>query len=347
MKCAGMACRQSGIRDLARSSTSVTAPHKVIYITGYGRSGSTLLDIALGSHPRIFGAGEITALARHVWDNGEYCACGAQVRDCAFWRPIVESWLGETADQGQTLLAFADRQRRLEGLVSWRRLAGRRFVPWLAGHLQQVGALFGRIAAQLGAKNPIIVDSSKLPGRGFVLAATPDIDLFVVHLVRDARAVAWSLSKPHSRSIEEGVQRELHPKPAAYVALRWTIVNLAAELLRLRVGKKRSMRLRYEDFVADPAAALKDIASMCGAGWSEVADTAARSPLDPAHQVAGSRHRTNRALQIRVDEEWRWQMPEGKFRLVTVLSAPLLRRYGYPLTAARKQESARALRAEA
>jgi hypothetical protein len=232
-------------------------------------------------------------------------------------------------------------------LVSWRRLAGRRLVPWLAGHLEQLGTLFGGIAAQLGVEDPIIIDSSKLPGRGFVLAATPGVELFVVHLVRDSRGVAWSLSKPHSRSIEEGVQRDLHPKPATYVALRWSIVNLMAELLRLCVGRGRSIRLRYEDFVADPAAALKNIASMCGAEWSEAADNAARNPLNPEHQVAGSRHRTSRALQIRADEEWRSQMPAGKFRLVTVLSAPLLWRYGYPLAVARKQDSTRALQAEA
>lgn len=319
----------------------------MIYITGYGRSGSTLLDIALGSHPQIFGAGELTALARHVWGNGEYCACGAKVRECAFWKPIVERWLGETADQKQALLDIADRQRRLEGLMSWRRLAGRLIIPWRTAHLEQIGALYGGIAAQLGVDDAIIVDSSKLPGRGFVLAMAPDVELYVVHLVRDARGVAWSLSTPHRRSVEEGVQRDLRPKPAAYVALRWSIVNLGAELLRLRVPRERGMRLRYEDFVADPAAALKDIAGMCGAEWTDVADNAARSPLNPGHQVAGSRHRTSRALQIRADEAWRSHMPDGKLRLVTVLSAALLRRYGYPLAAARKQESASPLQAEA
>lgn len=332
---------------MARNITSVGASRKVIYLTGYGRSGSTLLDIALGSHPQIFGAGELTALARHVWENDEYCACGAQVRNCEFWRPIVEDWLGETVGQEQELIDIADRQRRLEGLVSWRRLAGKRLVSWLAGHLEQLGRLFARIGAQLGVEDPIVVDSSKLPGRGFVLAATPGVELFVVHIVRDARGVAWSLSKPHSRSIEDGVQRELLPKPAAYVALRWSLVNLGAELLRLWVGRERSMRLRYEDFVADPAAALKDIASMCGAEWTEAADKAARNPLNPAHQVAGSRHRTSKNLQIRADEEWRSQMPEAKFRLVTVLSAPLLRRYGYSLAGVRKLEGANALQAEA
>ena len=34
----------------------------IIYIAGYGRSGSTVLDIMLGDHPRIFSGGELTYL---------------------------------------------------------------------------------------------------------------------------------------------------------------------------------------------------------------------------------------------------------------------------------------------
>lgn len=333
-----MGCRQAGILDLAQS-THVAAPCKVVYVTGYGRSGSTLLDIALASDPRVFGAGELTALARHAWHGEEYCACGSHVRTCAFWRPVVENWLGKTGDRQAEMRKFAERQRRLEGLLSWRRLAGRRLVPWLGEHAEQLGAFFGAIAEQVDTKDPVIVDSSKLPGRGFVLADIPNIELFVVHLVRDSRAVAWSLSKPHSRSVEGGVQRDLRPKHAAYVALRWTVVNLAAELLRLYVGKHRSVRMRYEDFVANPEAALRQLPHLCGAEWNWAANTAASSRLHPAHQVAGSRHRMDKALQIRADEEWLAKMPEGKFRLVTIISAPLLRRYGYPLIVRRKDAS--------
>ena len=33
---------------------------KIIYVAGYGRSGSTLLDMMLASHPAVFGAGEMS-----------------------------------------------------------------------------------------------------------------------------------------------------------------------------------------------------------------------------------------------------------------------------------------------
>ena len=37
----------------------------VLYIAGYGRSGSTVLDMLLGTHPRIIGGGELTHLFHH------------------------------------------------------------------------------------------------------------------------------------------------------------------------------------------------------------------------------------------------------------------------------------------
>ena len=72
---------------------------KVIYIAGYGRSGSTILDIALSQAREVFGAGEITALSRHVWTENEYCACGVPIRSCELWQAIVARWAeGEASD---------------------------------------------------------------------------------------------------------------------------------------------------------------------------------------------------------------------------------------------------------
>ncbi|NES02117.1 MAG: sulfotransferase [Okeania sp. SIO2F4] len=39
---------------------------KVIFIFGIGRSGSTLLDLMLGSHPQTFSLGEISKLPKFV-----------------------------------------------------------------------------------------------------------------------------------------------------------------------------------------------------------------------------------------------------------------------------------------
>lgn len=300
------------------------APVKVIYIAGYGRSGTTLLDIALGERPGIMGAGEVATLARHVWENDEYCACGAPVRACPLWGDIVADW---RAGEPETMLAEYRRgQQRTESIVApgrWLERLGDR------DHARRTAKLLHAIAARSGRS--VIVDSSKLPGRGFALAALPGVDLHVVHVVRDGRAVAWSMMKPHAREVERGVQRELRPKPFLYTALRWTVVNLAAEMLCRRVGSARSMRVRYEDFVADPDATLDRIAALVGKRGAPTRSSRSARTLSPQHQVAGSRHRMQPTITVRSDDGWRSEMPLLLQRIFSVAFAPVLLRYGYRL----------------
>lgn len=300
------------------------APVKVIYIAGYGRSGSTLLDIALGQHPSIMGGGEITTLARHVWENDEYCACGSPVQECPVWKPIVERW---RLEEPVTLLDdYRKAQERTEGVIGLARLF--KLADW-PRHARRTVSLLRSITQVSG--RPIIVDSSKLPGRGFALAAMPGIELHVVHLVRDGRGVAWSLSKSYGRQIEKGVQRELRPKPIIYSAIRWATINLATELLSRRVGARRSIRIRYEDFVADPRATISQILGLVGVTQQDRLTNPEPHPLSPQHQVAGSRHRMERSITIRKDEKWMIEMPASKQRVFNLICGPLLRRYGYPL----------------
>ena len=306
------------------------APIKVVYIAGYGRSGTTLLDIALGEHEAIMGGGEIATLARHVWVNNEYCACGAAVQACPMWRPIVDDWLaGETP---ALIENYRRSQERTETIAGAGRMAERHRLP---DHAARTAKLFRSIVARSG--RAIVIDSSKLPGRGFALAAMPGIDLHVVHVVRDARGVAWSLKKGFKRQVNQGLQRELSPKPLAYTALRWSIVNLATEALCRRVGHARSLRVRYEDFVADPSATLARILALVGERPVDKADNA---PMIPQHQVAGSRHRMQPAITIARDERWKATMPRRQMNWVTLLTAPLLRRYGYPLRPDRAEDGA-------
>ena len=67
-------------------------PLHVVYVMGVGRSGSTLLDIALGSHPRVESVGELKNLVRGGWRENGYCACGSRVQECDFWARVDGLW---------------------------------------------------------------------------------------------------------------------------------------------------------------------------------------------------------------------------------------------------------------
>ena len=64
---------------------------KLIYIVGFGQSGSTLLDMMLGSDPNYFSSCELVYLI-YAYFNGEYCSCVQKVEGCSFWPKIIQEW---------------------------------------------------------------------------------------------------------------------------------------------------------------------------------------------------------------------------------------------------------------
>lgn len=59
----------------------------LIYIMGRGHSGSTILDIIPGNSAQLESVGEpMAGLSRG--SEGEICACGEPIQDCAHWREV-------------------------------------------------------------------------------------------------------------------------------------------------------------------------------------------------------------------------------------------------------------------
>src|SRR3712207_9390131 len=67
---------------------------------------------------------------------------------------------------------------------------------------------YGRLYEAIGTvtESRVIVDSSKEPAHGFAMSMVPNLDFYVLHLIRDPRAAAYSWLKkkpqPDSRSEE-------------------------------------------------------------------------------------------------------------------------------------------------
>jgi hypothetical protein len=60
---------------------------KLIYVGGFGRSGSTLLEYLLASHPGVLACGEV---GRHPlkWRTRKRCTCGRQALECPVGAPF-------------------------------------------------------------------------------------------------------------------------------------------------------------------------------------------------------------------------------------------------------------------
>lgn len=304
---------------------------KVAYIGGLGRSGSTLLDRMLGQLPGFLSAGEI----RDLWQRGlvenRLCGCGTPFRECPFWSSVGQEAFGgwDRVDVAHvlSLARSLDRHSRIPLLVAhstWPPFDRR-----LREFLGTLDRLYRAIAAVGDAR--VIVDSSKAPSTAFVLRGMPALDLRLVHLIRDSRGVAYSWNKKVVRPDTPGRTVYMHRYQPARIGMRWVTRNLQMEMLG-RLGHPE-VRVRYEHAVTAPRLELERIVEML----DEHVDTQAygfiadgRVRLGVNHTVMGNPVRMHQgSLQLRLDDEWRSAMSPRQRRIVSLLTRPLLRRYGY------------------
>jgi hypothetical protein len=178
----------------------------------------------------------------------------------------------------------------------------------------------------------VVVDASKGPALGQALAGAPDIDLRMLNIVRDPRAVAWSWTKQVERPHATAGPSEMWRIPAHRAAAQWSTLQVEMEVIA-RMGGARSARLRYEDVVVDPLGSLVEATTALGLPLS-AADLpvldGSRLVLGPSHGLSGnpSRFRSG-AVELRRDDRWRIAMPTVDRAVVSALTLPLLLAYGY------------------
>ncbi len=301
----------------------MTAPIKVVYIAGLGHSGSTLLGSLLGQLDGFFFVGEMASTAR-AFANGDLCGCGEPLVSCPTWSAILEAAFPAENGGSRSQLAIDRAEGRALGVVRQALRSHGLFprAPRLDAGRNAYAAVLRAIGKTTGSR--VVVDSSKWPGYGYLLDGIDGVDLTVVHLVRDPRAVVDSRLKSVAR---RGVPVSPGPTPFAAV---WDVWNATVELLW---GRSRYLRLRYEDLAREPAKAVRRIAALAGEPANGLRfvgkDTVA---IAPTHTVAGNRGRFRTGeVRLRLDDEWARsdRLSSHQYAAVSALTWPLRLRYGY------------------
>ena len=179
----------------------------------------------------------------------------------------------------------------------------------------------------------MIVDALKSPPRTFVLAVTPDIDLYLIHLVRDGSRVATSHKRCWHKDLQAGVTRNVKSRSVWETAARWISVNLGTEWVRLLLSPDKSVRLRYEDYATDPKGAPHEIGQIVDLDITEVASTVqGGGAIKVGLNIAGNHLRMPGDIRLVLETgQWRNKgaLFAGQHRLSWTLMGWLLRGYGY------------------
>jgi hypothetical protein len=159
---------------------------KVIAISGSGRSGSTLLSLLLSQDTYVFNLGQL----RHLWRSyadDESCSCGQKLDGCQIYGDKV----GDASAMQELGKAFF---KDAAAKSDWGDAPSRaKLQEQHSDYLSGISAVLQHIVQTTQATH--FVDSSKAPELALAFSLMPDVELYLLNLVRDPRSVVCSCYK--------------------------------------------------------------------------------------------------------------------------------------------------------
>jgi hypothetical protein len=305
---------------------------EIIYIGGYGRSGSTILGMLLGVNGGMFNPGEfrqvfIDWLRQNTRNSDPRCSCGERLEDCAFWSPIFQRLMAEVP--GLTVQ---------EALVVTDRVEGIQTLGWYITRpdhpiSQRYAAIWRTLAFGVAeaSRARILIDLSKTSRaaalRPLALHRLAGLNIRFIHLVRDPRAVMWSVIHRYKKSLHG------HPLRRWLLAERalfgWTTSNLNAHLTGFGKDMPR-YRLRFEDLSCDPLPALERLGRELDLDVTGSLEAVAQHRcISGEHIGCAGRIKYDRQVTfVPQPEAWRTGLPR-RARWIASLGWPLMQYYGY------------------
>ena len=319
---------------------------QLIYIAGPGHSGSTLLDILLGRHPRISALGEIHrfCLSLHRDSRPHRCDCGEAIWECPFWQDIIDRLchrLGQTreglrakfftTDPGY--LATSDDGSYLDHPVLPARYmfdparviaaVAPPSVYKLTSSVYPRLRMLRRIAVsshllydivRVAARTPVVVDSTKNPIRLRTLYRERPREMKVLYMIRDGRAVT------HSRMMRDGVAM----RDAARI---WKMEHWRQRLVQQALPREKVHVVKYEELCRNPQRTLSRVLDFIGvcSSWDLLCDNGKQR-----HAIGGNPMRFRSITSITLDDKWRSSLSAKDIAEFDRVAGAMNARFGYP-----------------
>lgn len=288
-----------------------------VYICAAGHSGSTLLDLILGSHSKTVSLGEITQLPKNYALNTG-CTCGSPVRDCAFWQQVLHRLTQQlnidieknpyaldlgfidarvVIDNNQQTKWYNLRRRLVTGgaYLHWRYgLPGlSRFTKVFERAMKNNLALYDVVREVSGAD--IVVDSTKHYMKAIGLYRSASENTRIILLTRDGRGVFYS-----------NVKRNFGRKRS--LASWLNHFSRALPLFARQLPATAVMQVCYEELCRDPVATIQSVCKFIGIDF----EPAMLDFASHTHHIAnGNDMRFISSSEIRCDERWRDELQQA------------------------------------
>ncbi len=321
---------------------------RLAYLLAASHSGSTLLTLLLGAQPGACSAGELKATS--LGDPDSYrCSCKQRIRECETWKKIAAAMASRgypdfditragtsifeiESPYAQRLLAPLYRGPLMETV---RDLGLSLSSEWRKMLPETNRRNFALIESLLEVNQAnVVIDSSKVALRLKYLLRIRELDVRVIRVIRDGRAVSltytdeWNFADstdPEMRGGGTGTRRPPPRRSMAEAANEWKRSNEASDALVACLPATQWTEVRYEELCADPAATLRRLATFLDLDPNKtLLDFRSR-----AQHVIGNGMRMDNTSEIRLDERWKSHLTPEDLRTFDAVAGDLNRSYGY------------------
>ncbi len=281
---------------------------KVIYLMGMARSGGTIVGKILGQLENATFVGELRHLIKRGYKENSECSCGSKFNQCNYWNKIFkDTLLNNNQIDISNYIKIQESFDRTTMILKSFMIFFKEKVFNIKNNNYEIykdlnNKLYSNISKSFNAK--IIVESSRYPSRALMLSRCKNLEVYIIHLVRDPRGVINSQLKKQQERIG---RRSL-------IALRnifnWNITLLIGLLIQLIKNKKASF-LSYENFITAPKESLNKIlneAKINSKTLPEISD-ANSVYIKPVHVFSGNENRfLSGETKIRQDVKWKMEL---------------------------------------
>lgn len=170
---------------------------------------------------------------------------------------------------------------------------------------------YARIVLDVSGRE-VVFDTSKHPMRLYHLSCISELDIRVIHLIRDPRGWCNSRRKNYNESVIQTTRR-------------WVEQNTVISHITACMPQEKKIILRYEEFCENPQTAMARI-------WSLADLPVVTVPEDLntiSHHLLGNRMRTSRDLKILQDLSWQTELSRDEQETIERITTPVANQFGY------------------
>ncbi|WP_020589290.1 hypothetical protein [Desulfobacter curvatus] len=300
---------------------------KIIFIISAGHSGSTLLDLMIGTLPNTISTGELVWLPWQVWRDGkmcnaspkqDICTCLKIFRECPVWSKILQC-ISDTTSQNVIShpldfnLSFLSNKKYTEK-TSFRLKVLRKIFEYSIinnqglflnsilknqkGIIQNNLILYDSIVKTMKVSS--VVDSSKDILRAYAIWKERPSDIKVILLYKDAKSYAasgkhWGADEPTEKHLK-----------------KWLNIYKNRFVPILKTMKTEVLTVKYNNLVEQPTKTRQRLAqfigSICTNGDWQI-------NTRNMHLVAGNPMRFQGIVNIKYDDRWKRELTTDEQKL--------------------------------